>query len=100
MKKFEFVLIIIVIICVSYGTVKSFCSVGELRQLELNKLRENIHQNIRPRSAIPHYEVVLGKYVDSISDGMLQDFYPQVTNLDSLRSYLTNCYESQNPPQK
>jgi len=31
---------------------------------------------------------------------MLQDFYPQVTNLDSLRSYLTNCYEIQNPPQK
>ena len=39
------------------------------------------------------HDYMFGKYADSISDDMLRDFYPQVENIDSLRSRLKEKYE-------
>lgn len=51
--------------------------------------RENSELN----STVHHHKIMFGKYADSISDAMLRDFYPEVSNIDSLRNNLKERYE-------
>lgn len=97
MKKFEFILIVVVAIFLCVMTVGMF----EGDRIRNKKKQQHTQQvlereNAQCKSALSHHEVVLGKYSDSISDEMLRDFYPQATDMDSLRSYLINRYENQN----
>jgi len=93
MKKFESVLIVLVVIFIGIMTYGMFSAGQELRQQKLNEQRMLKRENAQYQSDLSHYEVVLGKYTDSISDEMLRDFYPQETDLTSLRSHLKEKYE-------
>ena len=50
-------------------------------------------ENRRLEIEIQQHDYLFGKYADSISDEMLRDFYPEVSNLDSLRNHLKERYE-------
>ena len=50
-------------------------------------------ENRRLEIEIQQHDYLFGKYADSISDEMLRDFYPEVSNLDSLRNHLEELYE-------
>lgn len=96
MKKFEYALLLVIFIFVGIMTYGMFEVEFQLGEQKRNKQQMLEREYIQFKSALSHHEVVLGKYADSISDEMLRDFYPQATDLDSLRSYLINCYENQN----
>ena len=99
MKKFEFILMVVVAIFLCVMTVGMFEG-DRIRNKEKQQHTQQVleRENAQCKTALSHHEVVLGKYADSISDEMLRDFYPQATDLDSLRSYLKNCYENETPP--
>ena len=50
-------------------------------------------ENRRLEIEIQQHDYLFGKYADSISDAMLQDFYPEADNLDYLRNHLKERYE-------
>lgn len=94
MKKFEFILIVVVAIFLCVMTVGMF----EGDRIRNKKKQQHTQQvlereNAQCKTALSHHEVVLGKYADSISDEMLRDFYPEDNNLDSLRNSLKEGYE-------
>lgn len=93
MKNLEYALLLVLCIFVgimTYGMFEVEFQLGKQRQNEQQRL-EREHEQFE--SALSRHEVVLGKYSDSISDEMLHDFYPEITNLDSLRSCLKEKYE-------
>jgi len=93
MKKLEIAILVLVSILVVIMTYGLFSAEYELGQQKRNEQRMLERENAQYKSALSHHEVVFGKYADSISDEMLRDFYPQATDLDSLRSYLQEKYE-------
>ena len=93
MKKFEITLILVILAyvgIVTYGMFKAELQLGEQKRKEQQTLER---ENEQFKSALSNQEVVLGKYADSISDEMLHDLYPEITNIDSLRSGLKEKYE-------
>ena len=96
MKKFEYGLLLFLFIFVGIMTYGMFEVEFQLGEQKRSKKQMLEHEHEQFKSALSHHEVVLGKYADSISDEMLRDFYPQATDMDSLRSYLINRYENQN----
>lgn len=88
-------LIFPVIICVfvtAMLTVSFLGLLGQRNSAEYNR-RALKRENRRLELKVEDHEYMFGKYVDSISDMMLHDFYPEVNNLDSLRSRLKERYE-------
>ncbi len=74
----------------------SVMSIGDLmeqREVTRQTQRKLKRENRRLEIEIQQHDYLFGKYADSISDAMLQDFYPEADNLDSLRNHLKERYE-------
>ena len=94
MKKFGFALTVLVAVLLCVMTIGMFEGDrirNKKKQQETHKILER--ENAQLDFALSHHEILFGKYADSISDGMLRDFYPHATDVDSLRDCLKDKYE-------
>ena len=81
------------LILISIMTVEMFVGMLEQRENSWHSYRMLERENRRLELEVELRDHMFGKYVDSISDDVLHDFYPEVNNLDSLRRHLKEMYE-------
>lgn len=93
MKKFRTIIIEAGIILLGVLAVGFFVAlarqqnVAEYTQGKLKRENRNLEIQVQ------RHDCLFGKYIDEVSDSMLHDFYPQATDIDSLRSHLREKYE-------
>ena len=92
MEKFRTIIVEAGVILLGVLAVVFFIAL--MRQQEVTKhTQRTFEREIEQLELkLEHHDDMFGKYADSISDAMLQDFYP-VNNLDSLRSHLKERHE-------
>ena len=94
MKKFETFMIVVAVIFIGIMTIGMISGSFSQKEIQLREQKELQEENRLLLHQKHINNVLFGKYADSISDEMLHDFYPDATNLDSLRYQLKDTYES------